>query len=59
MWLYFDTDLFIMNVCDTILTGTSHSIVSIVTILWARQLRTIDTAQGRARDLFCSPKPPV
>jgi hypothetical protein len=59
MWLYFDIDLFIMNVYDTILTGNQHTIVSIVTMLWARQLRTHNSAQERARNLFSFPKPPL
>jgi len=59
MWLYFDVNLFIMNVCDTILTGNQHTIVSIMTILRARQLRTHDSAQERARDLFSLPEPPL
>ena len=59
MWLYFDIDLFIMNVCDTILTGNQRTIVSSMIVLWARQLRTHDSAQERARDLFSFPEPPL
>jgi hypothetical protein len=55
MWPYFDIDLFIMSVCDTILKGNQHTIVSIVTILWARQLKTHVSAQ----DLFSFPEPPL
>jgi len=59
MWPYFDIDLFITNVCDSILTGNQPTIVSVMTMLWARQLRNHDSAQGRAIDLFSFPKPPL
>jgi hypothetical protein len=59
MWLYFDIDLFIMNVCDTILIGNQHTTVNVVTMLWTRQLRTHDSGQERARDLSSFPKPPL
>jgi hypothetical protein len=44
-----------MNVCNTILTGTQGSIVSIVTMLWVTQLRNHDTAPGRASRLAVGP----
>jgi len=48
-----------MNLCDTILTGNQHTIVNSMTMLWSRQLRTHDSAQERARDLFSFPEPPL
>lgn len=59
MWLYFDIDLFIINLCDTILTGNQHTIVSSMTMLWARQPRSHDSAQERTKDLFSFPEPPL